>query len=76
MYKTLIRLTRFERTKIIGQRATQIAHGATPLIQVPEGVCDANEIAQAEFEQGALKGLIIRRKLPNGSYWDVALKGN
>jgi|GEM_PF-589140 DNA-directed RNA polymerase subunit K/omega len=58
-------LTRFEKARILGARATQLAMGAPPLIEVPPNVKDPLEIAKLELEKGVLP-LVIKRKLPNG----------
>ncbi len=58
-------LTRFEKARILGARATQLAMGAPPLIEVPPNVKDPLEIAKLELEKGVLP-LVIKRKLPSG----------
>jgi len=47
--------TRFEKARIIGARALQIARGATPMIKT-EGkeIRDPIKIAELEFEQGII----------------------
>ncbi|MEM5778681.1 MAG: DNA-directed RNA polymerase subunit K [Candidatus Aenigmatarchaeota archaeon] len=50
--------TRFEKARIIGARALQIARGAPPLIKV--NVKDPIKIAELEFEQGVIP-LNVRR---------------
>lgn len=67
------RLTRFERARIIGARALQISLGAPVLIEIPENVSRPVEIAKLELERGCLP-ITIRRKLPDGSYVDVAIQ--
>ena len=67
------RLTRFERARIIGARALQISLGAPVLIEVPENVRDPVDIARMELERRILP-ITIRRRLPDGSYMDVALQ--
>lgn len=69
----LPRLTRYEKARIIGARALQIAMGAPILVQVPEGEVDPIKIATLELEKGVLP-LTVRRKLPSGEYQDVPLK--
>ena len=65
-------ITRFEKARVIGTRATQLSHGAPPQINVPEGVIDSMKIAEIELENGQIP-FIIRRPLPNGTseYWPV-----
>jgi len=60
-------LTIYERTKIIGLRATQIANGATPYIPVPSHVSNVEEIATMELDQRRLP-FIVKRPMPDGSY--------
>jgi len=48
-------LTRFEKARILGARATQLAMGAPPLIEVPPNVKDPLEIAKLELEKGVLR---------------------
>ncbi len=43
------------------------------LIELPKGVSRPVEIAKLELERGVLP-ITIRRKLPDGSYVDVALQ--
>jgi DNA-directed RNA polymerase subunit K/omega len=73
LHRTLPFLTRFERARIIGQRAGQINAGSTPFVKdIPANIIDGHLIAEMEL---ALKSVpfIIRRPLPNGGseYWRV-----
>lgn len=65
-------MSRFERARILGTRATQLSHGASPQIRVPDGIIDSAAIASMELEQGQIP-LIVRRPLPDGTseYWPV-----
>jgi DNA-directed RNA polymerase subunit K len=54
-------LTRFERARIIGARALQIARGAPILIKTEE--TNTIRIAEAEFAAGVIP-LTVRHKLP------------
>ena len=67
------RLTRFEKARIIGARALQIALGAPVLIRPPKGVNRPVDIAMLEFEKGVLP-ITVRRKLPDGTYVDLPLR--
>lgn len=58
-------LTKYERVRVIGSRAQQLARGATPLIHV-RGVCDPLVIAEQEFSKGLLKSILVR-PMPDGS---------
>jgi DNA-directed RNA polymerase I, II, and III subunit RPABC2 len=65
-------LTKFERAKIIGVRAEMIANGAPAVVNVPQGVTSAYEIAKLEFKERRIP-LFIRRFLPNGVVEDWRL---
>jgi DNA-directed RNA polymerase I, II, and III subunit RPABC2 len=67
------KLTRFERARIVGARALQIAMGAPILMQVPVTRVGPIDIAMKELESGILP-ITIRRTLPNGAYQDIPLK--
>ncbi len=66
-------LTLYERTKVLSLRASQLAHGAPPFIDIPEYLTDVYEIARAELEAKRIP-FIIKRPLPNGEYeyWRLA----
>lgn len=66
-------LTLYEKTKIIGFRANQLAQGARPLIEPPAHVTDVLEIARMELEQRRLP-FILKRPMPDGTYeyWRLA----
>ena len=72
LHKTNPFLTKYERARILGQRAKQIETGATPFVKVPENIIDGYLIAQMELQQGRIP-FIIRRPLPNGGseYWKI-----
>jgi DNA-directed RNA polymerase subunit K/omega len=72
LHKTLPMMTKYEKTRILGQRAKQINDGATPFVKVPEGVIDGYLIALKELEEKKIP-FIIRRPLPNrgSEYWMV-----
>ena len=65
LHKTNPFLTKYERARILGQRAKQIESGATPFVKVPENMIDGYLIAELELQQGRIP-FIIRRPLPNG----------
>jgi DNA-directed RNA polymerases I, II, and III subunit RPABC2 len=66
-------LTLYERTKVLSLRASQLAHGAPPFIEVPEFLTDVYDIAKAELEAKRLP-YIMKRPLPDGTYeyWRLA----
>jgi len=73
MHKTMPFLTKYEKTRILGQRAKQLNQGAKPVIPVDKKIIDGYLIAQLELQQKALP-FIVRRPLPGGKseYWRLA----
>ena len=71
-HKTTPILSRYERARILGERAKQINEGAQPFIEVDEHVIDGYLIAEKELEQKKIP-FIIQRPLPNGGseYWRI-----
>jgi len=68
------RLTKYEIARIIGARATQLAMGAQPLVDVRQlGTIDPVLIAVEELRQGLLDFIIVR-ELPDGRTIRVTLK--
>ncbi|MEM3553250.1 MAG: DNA-directed RNA polymerase subunit K [Candidatus Bathyarchaeia archaeon] len=67
------KLTRFEKTRIVGARAMQIAMGAPVLIDVPPNVKSPIDIALLELKEGVLP-ISIRRQLPDGTSQNIPLK--
>jgi DNA-directed RNA polymerase I, II, and III subunit RPABC2 len=61
-------MTKYEKTRIIGTRATQIAMGAAPMVECTE-LSDPLRIAEKELKEFRVP-LVIRRFLPDGSYED------
>ena len=72
LHRTIPFLTKYEKSRILGQRAKQINSGAYPFVKVPENVIDGYIIAELELKQQRIP-FIIRRPLPNGGseYWKV-----
>jgi DNA-directed RNA polymerase I, II, and III subunit RPABC2 len=72
LHKTIPFMTKFEKARVLGQRAKQINSGATPFVKVPESVIDGYLIAELELKQKRIP-FIIRRPLPNGGseYWSI-----
>ncbi len=66
------KLTRFEKARIAGARALQVAMGAPILIKAST-LSSPIEIALRELESGILP-MTIRRTLPDGSFQDVPVK--
>jgi len=67
------KLTRFERARIVGARALQIAMGAPILVEPPSKPRSPIDIALEELKSGILP-ITIRRTLPDGAYQDIPLK--
>ncbi|MDH5450486.1 MAG: DNA-directed RNA polymerase subunit K [Candidatus Bathyarchaeota archaeon] len=67
------KLTRFERARIVGARALQIAMGAPILIAPSKTLSNPIDIGLQELEIGILP-ITIRRTLPDGAYQDIPLK--
>jgi DNA-directed RNA polymerase II subunit RPB1 len=55
-----IKITRFEKTRIIGTRAMQLSNNAPPLIDIGDEI-DPVTIATKEFEAGLLQIYVVRR---------------
>lgn len=72
LHRTIPYLTKYERARILGQRAKQIESGSEPFINIPESVIDGHIIAELELQQKRIP-FIIRRPIPDGSfeYWHV-----
>jgi DNA-directed RNA polymerase subunit K/omega len=73
LHKTIPFLTKFEKSRILGQRAKQLDTGAQPFVNVEKGIIDGYVIALKELEQKVIP-FIIKRPLPNGGfeYWKVS----
>jgi DNA-directed RNA polymerase subunit K/omega len=77
-HKTLPFLTKYEKTRILGQRTKQINSGAKPyidkstLMENGKPIIDGYIIALKELEAKKIP-FIIRRPLPNGGseYWKL-----
>jgi len=67
------KLTRFEKARVVGARALQIALGAPVLIDIDPGSMSPIDIATQELEAGALP-ISIRRTLPDGTSQNIPLK--
>ena len=66
-------LTKFEYTRIIGERTAQLQQGAEPMIDLKNhNISHSREIAELELDQKKIP-LIIRRFLPDGNHEDWRL---
>lgn len=72
LHKTIPYLTKYEKARVIGQRAKQIENGSKPFIRVPENIIDGYIIAELELQQKRIP-FIIRRPIPSGGceYWNI-----
>jgi DNA-directed RNA polymerase I, II, and III subunit RPABC2 len=69
-HRTIPFLTKYEKARVLGQRAKQIETGAKPLVKISENIVDSYIIAELELREKKIP-FIIRRPLPNGTceYW-------
>ena len=72
LHRTIPILTKYERTRVLGQRAKQINSGSKPFVKVPENIIDGYLIAEIELSQKRIP-FIIRRPFPGGGceYWNI-----
>jgi len=72
LHRTIPYLTKYEKARVIGQRAKQLETGANPLVKVPESIIDGYIIAELELREKKLP-FIIRRPIPSGGceYWNI-----
>ena len=70
-YKTNPTLTKYERTRILSERATQISNGAPLFIVNPDKYTNAYDIAVAELEQKVLPFIIKRPYGNTYEYWKL-----
>ncbi|MCL4375645.1 DNA-directed RNA polymerase subunit K [Candidatus Marsarchaeota archaeon] len=52
--------THFEKARIIGARALQLAYGAPPLVKVPKEITEPLALAELEFNEGIIPIIVIR----------------
>jgi len=73
LHRTLPFLTKYEKTRILGERAKQLNSGAKAFIETNPTIIDGYLIAHAELEQKKIP-FIIRRPLNNGGseYWKLS----
>ncbi len=51
--------SKFEKARIIGARALQLAYGAPPLIKVPKDAINPIDVAELEFDKEVIPITII-----------------
>jgi len=73
LHRTIPILTKYEKTRVLGQRAKQINSGAPSTIKVPDTTMDGYLVALEELRQKKIP-FIIRRPIPNGGfeYWKIS----
>ena len=54
--------SKYEKARIIGARALQLAYGAPPLVKVPEGTVNPIDLAELEFNEGVIPITILREE--------------
>jgi DNA-directed RNA polymerase subunit K/omega len=65
------RLNKYEKTKIISERAQQLANGSLSFLKNPETYNNVLDIAMEELNQKKIP-IIIQRPVPNGyEYWKL-----
>ncbi len=52
--------TKYEKARIIGARALQLAYGAPPLVKVPEHTINPIDLAELEFEKKVIPITILK----------------
>jgi DNA-directed RNA polymerase subunit K/omega len=65
------RLNKYEKTKIVSERAQQLANGSISFLKNPETYNNVLDIAIEELNQKKIP-IIIERPVPNGiEYWKL-----
>ena len=72
LHKTLPFITKYEKARVLGERATQLNSGAQSFVEVDADIIDGYVIALKEFDQKKIP-FILKRPLPNGGieYWKL-----
>ena len=72
LHRTVPFITKYERARVLGERAKQLNMGAKPLVEVGPEVIDGYLIALKEYEDKKIP-FILKRPLPNGGceYWKL-----
>ena len=71
LFKQMPILTKYEKVRILGTRATQIALGAPSVVDTT-GLTDALVIAEKELDQRKIP-IVVVRHLPNGTIVEIPL---
>ena len=72
LHRTIPFVSRYEKARVLGERAKQLNSGAEPFVEIDETMIDGYLIALKEFEEKKIP-FIIQRPLPNGAceYWKL-----
>lgn len=72
LHRTIPIVTRYEKARILGERAKQINAGANIFVNVDNSIIDGYLIAVKEFEEKKIP-FIVKRPMPNGGceYWKL-----
>jgi DNA-directed RNA polymerase subunit K/omega len=72
LHRTIPIMTKYEKARILGERARQLEEGGQPFITIPTEVIDSYVIAEMELKEKVIP-FIIERPLPNGGceYWQI-----
>ncbi len=72
LHKTIPFLTKYEKARVLGQRAKQINSGAKAFVKIPDNVIDGYLIAEIELMQKRIP-FIIRRPISGTGceYWNL-----
>jgi DNA-directed RNA polymerase I, II, and III subunit RPABC2 len=72
LHRTVPFITKYEKARVLGERAKQLNSGAKPFVEVEPSVLDGYLIALKEFEEKKIP-FILKRPLPNGGceYWKM-----
>ena len=72
LHKTIPYVTRYEKARVLGERAKQLNAGAPAFIEVEKNIIDGYLIALRELEAKKIP-FIVQRPLPNGGceYWHL-----
>jgi len=58
-----IELTKYEKARLIGARALQLAMGAPPMVSLPKKMVSPVELARIEFEKNAIPLKVVRESV-------------
>ena len=72
LHRTVPFITKYDKARVLGERAKQLNSGAKPFVEVEPSVLDGYLIALKEFEEKKIP-FILKRPLPNGGceYWKM-----